>query len=299
MELKIYNPQDVGFVQKIEWNYEELKKEIEVASQEYATSVYTDDVMKNAKADRAKLRKFVDALASERTRIRKKLLEPDELFGQQIKELTGIIEKAINNIDDQVKGYEERLREEKRAKVREFYDANINDLEEYLPFEAVFKTQYANASTTMKSIKEEIMGLIQRVAEGLAILNEVDSPYAGEMKEVFLRTYDIGDALAERNRLEAAEQKRKAYIEEQERRKAERDAATKAQASAVMNAGRALEAVSLVEQNPPALKQQAAEAARIYTLDFRVEATKEQLDKLKLFLVENRIRFGQVPKGEK
>ena len=28
MELKIYNPQDNGFLQKIEWNFEELKAQI-------------------------------------------------------------------------------------------------------------------------------------------------------------------------------------------------------------------------------------------------------------------------------
>ena len=59
MELKIYSPQDAGFVQKIDWNFEELKSEIIAVSQEYETSVYTDETMKNAKSDRAKLRKPV------------------------------------------------------------------------------------------------------------------------------------------------------------------------------------------------------------------------------------------------
>ena len=43
MELKIYNPQEAGFVQKIEWNFEELKKEVTAAAQSYASTVYTDD----------------------------------------------------------------------------------------------------------------------------------------------------------------------------------------------------------------------------------------------------------------
>ena len=32
MELKIYNPQDNGFLTSIEWNFEELKAEITAAS---------------------------------------------------------------------------------------------------------------------------------------------------------------------------------------------------------------------------------------------------------------------------
>lgn len=300
MELKIYNPQDNGFLQKIDWNFEDLKTEITASAQEYETSVYTDDTIKAAKADRAKLNKFIDALTGKRTEIRKALLKPDEQFGQEIKELTGIVQKAINNIDAQVKGYEERQREEKTAKVREFYEENIHDLSSILPFERVFKPEYANASTTMKSIKEDILALIQKVDEGLAIINEVDSKFAGDMKEVFLHTYDIGAAMAERNRLEAAEEKRKAYEEEQARKKAERETAMQAQTSRVINAGRAP-----VTYSPPVKTQSVVQPTPIvetvedpvHVLDFRVHATKTQLDKLKDFLKANNIRFEPVPKG--
>ena len=34
MELKIYSPQDAGFIQRIDWNFEELKAEITAAAQE-------------------------------------------------------------------------------------------------------------------------------------------------------------------------------------------------------------------------------------------------------------------------
>lgn len=292
MELKIYSPQDAGFVQKIDWNFEELKSEIIAVSQEYETSVYTDETMKNAKSDRAKLRKFVDAMKSERTLIRKKLLEPDVLFGEQIAELTGIVERAIDNIDTQVKDYEQRQQDAKTAKIREFYEENIYDLAEYLPFERLFRPEWENASTTMKSVKESMLDTIQKVAEGLAILNEVESPYAGDMKKVFLRTYDIGAAMAERNRLEAEAENRRLYIEEQERRKAEREEARKAEAERVMAAGR----------NQPKEPEYVAPVEDVveepvHILDFRVHATIKQLEQLKNFLKVAGIRFEPVPKN--
>lgn len=120
MELKVYNPED-SFLKRIEWNYEELKNYIEPISAEYAASVYTDEMIKKAKEDRAKLNKFKDALEAEKSRVRKKVTEPYETFRSEADDLTAIIKKAINNIDGQIKGYEERLREEKTAKVREFY----------------------------------------------------------------------------------------------------------------------------------------------------------------------------------
>lgn len=294
MELKIYSPDDAGFVKKIDWNFEELKAEVTAASQEYATSVYTDDMIRRAKEDRAKLRKVSDALKAKRTEIRKELLKPDELFGEQVKELVDIIQRAVDNIDEQVKGYEQRQRDEKTAKIREFYEEEIRDLAEYLPFERVFRPEYANASTTMKSIKAEISGMIQKVSEGLAILNEVDSPYAADMKKVFLRTYDIGVAMAERNRLEAEEQNRKAYMEEMERRRAEKEAQRRAEAERIMAAG----AARSQEQPEAEAVRPAVEKVEepVHVVDFRVKATKHQLDLLKSFLKYNGISYGPVPK---
>ena len=292
MELKIYNPQDDGFLQKIEWNFDELKAEITAAAQDYEVSVYTDDTIKQAKTDRAKLNKFVDALNAKRTEIRKQLLKPDEQFGQEIKELTGIVQKAIDNIDSQVKDYERRQREEKTEKVRDFYDASIHDIGEYLPFERVMKPEYANASKSMKSIKEEILELIQKVDEGLAILNEVDSPYAGDMKEVFLKTYDIGAAMAERNRLEAEEQKRKLYEEEQARKKAEREAQMKEEAGRVMAAGTRTAAPAGEDSRQDPVQVQQEEP--VYEMCFRVYGTKDQLMKLRDFMKEQNIRFEKI-----
>ena len=228
MELKIYNPVEDGFIKKIDWNYEDLKAEIETRTAEYAASVYNDDSIKNAKDDRAKLNKLKDALEGKRSSVRKQMLEPYEIFSSEIKSLTVLIDKAISNIDGQVKDYESRQRKMKEAKIREFYDANIFDLEKYLPFERVIKPSYLNVSTSMKSIKEEISAMIQRVSEGIALLNDTDSPYVVDMKAEFLKTYDIGAALAVKNRLEAAERKRQEYEAERARQKAEREAKEKA-----------------------------------------------------------------------
>ena len=294
MELKIYNPQEGGYLKKIEWNFEELKAEVTAKAKEYAANVYTDESIRAAKNDRATLRKFVDAMKGERTAVRKKLLEPDVLFGDQVNELTGIVQGAIDNIDIQIKDYERRQREEKTAKIRDFYEANIHDIEKYLPFERVMRPEYANVSITMKSIKEDIMELIQKVDEGLAILNEVDSPYAGDMKKVFLETYDIGAAMAKRNQLEAEEQNRRLYMEEQERRKAEREAARRAEAERVTQAGRRPEPAQ--PQENPVPKMETVEDP-VNVIDFRVYATMTQLMKLKTFLNENGIRFEPVPKN--
>jgi len=292
MELKIYTHED-SFPQNIDWNYEELKAELADIVKDYESCIYSDDSIKIAKADRAKLNKFIGAINGERTKIRKLLLAPDEKFGQEVKMLTGMVERAITNIDSQIKGCEERQREEKTAKVREIYEDNIADLAEFLPFEKVFKPQYANSGTTLKSIKADITNLIQRVAEGLAIINEMDTPYAGDMKAVFLKTYDLSATLDERNRLEAAEQRRKEYEAQREAEKAERKAAMKAEAAKMANAGKPL----ITGSENPVRSQKAEITSDVFHLDFRVYVTNAQMELLKQFLKENNIQYGRVPKG--
>ena len=51
MELK-FN-EDVKIPQKIEFNFEELKREVMTKSDHYKNMVYTDDTIKDAKADKA------------------------------------------------------------------------------------------------------------------------------------------------------------------------------------------------------------------------------------------------------
>lgn len=296
MELKIYNPRDGGFAQTIQWNFTELKTEIAEVVHDYEVSVYTDDTIKLAKADRAKLNKFVAAIENKRKEIKRQYLDPYQKFETEEKELISILDKAIQNIDSQIKGFEERQREEKRAKILEFYEENIHDLGNILPFSRVFRPEYSNASTTMKSIKEDILSLIQKVDEGLAILNEVDSKFAGDMKEEFLQSYDIGAALAKRNQLEAEEQKRKEYEAERSRLKQEKEARQKEETERVMAAGRP-ETDEIQKALPPvSCKDMASAEDPVHILDFRVHATASQLAGLKQYLKDNGIRFEPVSK---
>ena len=119
MELKIYNPQEEGFLKEIDWNYEELKTEIQGKANDYMNLVYTADQVKDDKKKiRANLNKFVEALESKRKEIKKQITEPYSAFEKQEKELVGIVNKAIANIDTQIKGYEEATRQEKLRKVQ-------------------------------------------------------------------------------------------------------------------------------------------------------------------------------------
>lgn len=238
MELKIYNPQEDGFLQSIDWNFEDLKAEITQKSNEYMNLVYSDDQIKEAKKDRAALNKLISALEAKRKEIKKQVMIPYEDFEKKEKELVGIIRQAVDNIDSQIKGYEEGLRQEKLKKVKEIYKEAIGDLDRTVPLERIFKDSWLNASTTLKSIKEEIAAIYAKVDADLKVINKESSTYGYEMKEEYLKTFDLSAAMAKKQELEETARK-KALFEEQKRKEAEeRERRLREEAAMVERAGK-------------------------------------------------------------
>ena len=105
MELRV---NEVAIPEKIDFNYEELKAELTSKVSFYETLVYTDDQIKDAKADKANLNKLKRALNDERIRREKEYMQPFNVFKAQINEIIGIIDKPIAVIDEQVKAYDEK-----------------------------------------------------------------------------------------------------------------------------------------------------------------------------------------------
>lgn len=100
MELRMT---EVNFPQKLEFNYEEIKQEVTEKVALYKNLVYTDDQIKEAKADRAKLNNFVKVLEDKRKEIKKQCLQPYEDFERQIKEIVSVVNEPIALIDKQIK----------------------------------------------------------------------------------------------------------------------------------------------------------------------------------------------------
>ena len=240
MEFKIYNPQEDGFLQEIDWNYEELKTEIQKKANDYMNLVYTADQIKDAKKDRAKLNKFVTALEDKRKEIKKQVMQPYTAFEKQEKELIGIVNQAVANIDTQIKGYEEAVRQEKLEKVKEIYQNTIGDLDRTVPFEKIYKDSWLNVSTTLKFITTEIAEIRDKVDSDLKVINADTSPYVFEMKEEYLKAFDLTAAMMKKQKLETA--KKKALFEEEQKQKEEqRQQQLKEEAQKVASAGESKE----------------------------------------------------------
>ncbi len=300
MELRILSPMEDGFVKKIEWNNEELKEAISAKVQDYKGLQYTEETIKEAKKDKATLNKLRDAIETERKRIKKQCMAPYELFEKQVKEVLAIIDEPIQLIDSQIKEVEEQRRLEKKQKVLEIYEENIGNLKGILPFAKVFKNEYMNVSKSLKSITEEITALISKVNQDMDVIEELDTKYELQVKDMYVKTLDLSMALRENARLEEVERKlaeRRAQ-QERERAEAEKRAAEEAQkrAEVQQQVAESIPEESDKREIVEELQKEVVPDPQTVTLEFRVTATPEQLQKLKEFLKTNNIVYGPVRK---
>lgn len=292
MELKIYNPTAENTIKAIDWNFDELKQEITAKANDYKSLVYTDDNIKEAKTDRANLNKFIKALEDKRKEVKKMMLEPYSQFEIQVKELVAIIGDANLNIDSQVKAYEQKKRNEKLEKVKKIYEDTIgsSELKDILTWDKVFKESYLNVSTTQKTIINEMEDLRDRVAYDLGVINTDTGEYQFEMKEAYLKSFSMTEAMAVKQQFEENARRKAEYEAQRKANEEKRIAEEKAEADRIAKAG-------VAQGSKPDNQEKAkspAENIQQITIAFKVTGTAEQIDGLKKYLIDNKITYGPV-----
>lgn len=267
MELKIYNPQADGFLQKIDWNFEELKSEITEKADYYANLVYTPDQIGIAKKEVAGLRKFIKAIENKRKEIKKQVMIPYTGFEEEEKELVSILNQAVSNIDGQIKEYNETIRSEKLEKVKEIYAKTIGGLADIVTFDKIFKESWLNVSTTLKSITNEITEIRDKIDNDLVVINADTSPYAYEMKEEYLKNFDLTAAVNKKQQLEETAKKKALFEEQQRKEEEQKKQQLEEEAKKIASAGK--EETEQTDQVPEVPVQKTRSGERTLAITFR------------------------------
>lgn len=211
MELRV---KEIAIPEKILFNYEELKQEIQEKVQPYTNLVYTREQVSDAKKDRSYLNKLKKALNDERISREREYLKPFSEFKEKINELIKMIDENVVGIDKQIKEVEELEKQEKRKKIEEYWNSNEKPFE--IPFDKVLDPRWLNKSISMASVTGAIDVFLESTEKDLATLSNLPE-FGFEATEVYKSTLDINRALNEGKRLSEI-QRRKA---EEERKAAE------------------------------------------------------------------------------
>ena len=125
-------------------NFADVKGNLASITEAYEGLTYTDDIMAEARADVATLRKIRKAIDDKRKAVKKEHAIPYEEFEKQCRELTEMIDSVIEPINWQIEDYTKRKQELKREKVKELYDEIVpNEVADIVSFEKmIFGTLY-------------------------------------------------------------------------------------------------------------------------------------------------------------
>ena len=239
LSLVIENPHEGEFLKHIDWNKEEFMELVASITEQYEGLTYTEDQMKSAKADRAKLNAMKKAISDRRIQVKKAVMEPYTKFEAEVSEVTALIDKPIAMIDGQIKEYEDRTKEEKKAALKKHFEEIAADLEGILTFDRVFDQRYLNVSVSLNKAKADIQEKVDRVHTDIRSLEGFcEEKYLTIAKDAYIRTLNVSDALAEARRLQEFDRK----AEEERLRREEEAEEARLAAEAKAAAAKAAEA---------------------------------------------------------
>lgn len=277
-----------AFPKVIEYNHEELKQQITEQLEKYQNMVITENDIAKAKADRARLNKFKDAVNAKRIEVKKEYLKPYQAFEKQVKEIIAIVDEPIKAIDVQIKFFEDNKRQEKKEQIEALYLDEIGEIKDLIPLAKIWNPKWINATYKLSDIAIEIETAIGRVKSGLQIIKDLHCTFEQQVMDKFINTLDINAALMENKRLAEQEKKLNAVMKQEESKPALQQ---ESRQSAVVDYGR-----KALQDNPQQTDIKET-GQNLITLDFRVFVTAEQAMLLKSFLMENGISYGKVPQA--
>lgn len=314
-------------IKPYDFNFEELKNELKQELEKYQNLVVVEEDLPKYKQDRANLNKLDKALNDERIRIERKHNEPFQDFKQKIEILRKMVKEPVDCLDDQLKKFEEKRKEEKKAKIEEKFN-ELNDIDQ-VKLSMVWNDSWLNSSVTMKKISDAISEFIEKIHAEIQAITDFQSDFEDQLQALYLKTFDLTKVLAKKNELDAAvaqaEAKRKAQEAEEARKKEleaqkekeriEKEAQAKLDAiNAEIEQKKQTLASDVIEvksynsiedhlkDNPvkteffqpgsdQPVQQQAPEP--LHTVVFKATGTKDQLMALKAFCKENKIELGR------
>jgi hypothetical protein len=190
-------------------SYQELKRQATELAGQIETVEVTEDNVKMSKKLLAEVNKRVKALEDKRISIKKEMLEPYQVFEEQVKEIVGIVKDADSLVRDQVKALEEQERLQKENEIREIWDKRINQysFKDIVQFMDFAKPKHVTKTITIQAVEKEMVQFLEKVESDMKVIYQL--PEVDNHINAYLNTFDLGQAMT----IVKQEQERKAQIE--------------------------------------------------------------------------------------
>lgn len=142
----------------VEFNFEEVEKELNKLLKKYEGLVFTEKEAKECRSTLTELRKVKNSINKYRVDTKRKLTDPITAFEDKCKELITKVDEVFAPLKEQADEFDEKQKEEKRIKVEKIREQVIEDLQmiDELAKSLIIEDRFLNKSTTLKSIEEDL-----------------------------------------------------------------------------------------------------------------------------------------------
>lgn len=285
MQLEV---SEIKALEPIKFNFEQLKQEITTKVENYKNVVYSEENIKEAKADRANFNKLAKALNDEKIRVKNTVLEPYLPFEKQCNELIDLVKEASTHADSQIKNYEQQIKDEKLKQIMNFFLENVGDYADLINFDDIYNERWLNVTYKMEQIEKDILHTLAKTKTDMAVIDsqfkeedinkQVKMEYFNNIANPSVLTMAIlkGNTIIENNKkLEMLKQKEESS----------------------QNITKSEEKITNSTENVTQSLGNSPEDEELQILDFRVHVTQRQKFALKEFLKSNNIKFEPVPRN--
>lgn len=255
MELKVITDLSV-IPQQIDFNFEEIRAELAEKLDYYNNLVVTENSIREAKSDRAKLNKLKTAVEDKRKEIKKMCLEPYTSFEIRCRELSSMISEPILSIDSQIKEFENQNNQKKLDELKKHFEVICTD--SMIKFEDVLPAKWENKTESAESLKNQINEAYDRYTADIASVADISggkNERYSVLLAVYLRNKSMNEVIAENSRLNQIAEK-----------------------------------ISCSADVPPVI----SENEPVLEASFRVRGTKSQIIALRDFMTDSGIEFMPV-----
>lgn len=283
----VKEPSEISFIVKDDFvkqlpeilsNCEQVKEwAIESTKADKALILTTDEDYAKAEKRCADINRIIKTIDTKRKEVKKEYNAPYELFENKLKEVILVLNEARDNLWGQVKAAENEEKKKKESELRVFWEnLNSNTLGGYRSWEQIFNPKWINRTTKREVAENELREIFSLTVSDISAIKALDSEFKVGLIDYYKQGHSLSEVIAYKTRLDEQ--------------------------------NKALAAVTPTEQanTRPAeetpvkteISASAEEQEEVVEIDFRVYATKTQLQALKQFLINNKIKYGKVPKGE-
>lgn len=170
----------------LNWNFEELNRQLDVQLEKYRGLTFTDDQMPEAKKTRAALNKVAKEINDRKIAVKKEFCQPYTEFEEQAKQLIRKINDVSGEIDAQVKDYEEQRRADKRKRIEAWWAENGKHTVE---LEKIWKDSWLNTTCSDEKWKQELEAEKVRISNDIYSLSLMADKERPEKLDFLLREY--------------------------------------------------------------------------------------------------------------